>query len=222
MTATLSIQGLYRWNSAIFELLKVPDGVDRSVAIQSILMECYDLELLYPDWETMHNGIGVWSTRRLPIWKKLYASTNFDYNPIENYDRFEAWIDDTDRKGSTGSNRKNGTSQSSNTSTTESEHSTTTNRVQGYDGGEWENHDQSMVEAETSANSETLLTHQGWDDYEESRKDAEHNSRSGRTHGNIGVTTTQQMIAQERDIVDYDIYSVIVNDFVDVFCIGVY
>lgn len=222
MTATLSIQGLHQWSSKVFEHLKVPDGVDRDVAIQSILMECFDLELLYPDWESMHSGIGVWSARRLPIWEKLYASTNFDYNPIENYDRQEDWIDESDRGGTTGSTRKTETDQASDSNTNGRDNSTTINRVQGYDGSEWENHDQSAIGTETSARRIDTQFQQVRDDYGEVRKEIDHNRRSGRAHGNVGVTTTQQMISQERDIVDYDIYSVIVNDFVDAFCIGVY
>lgn len=222
MTGTLSIQGLYQWNSKVFEYLKVPDGVDHSLAVQSILMECYDLELIYPDWEAMHNGIGVWSARRNPIWEKLYASTKLEYNPIENYDRIENWDDVSDRNGAVGSVRKHGAGQSSKNSTSNIENTTTTNRVQGYDGGEWENHDQSAVSTKATVKSENSQEQQGWDNYEELRKDADHNTRSGRAHGNVGVTTTQEMISQERDIVNYDIYAVITGDFVDAFCIGVY
>ena len=44
----------------------------------------------------------------------------------------------------------------------------------------------------------------------------------GRVHGNIGVTTTQQMIEQERRSVEFCMTEYIINDFIDRFCVGVY
>ena len=43
-----------------------------------------------------------------------------------------------------------------------------------------------------------------------------------RIHGNIGVTTTQQMIEQERKSVEFCMTEYIINDFISRFCVGVY
>lgn len=48
------------------------------------------------------------------------------------------------------------------------------------------------------------------------------NSFSSRTHGNIGVTTTQQMIEQERKSVQFCMTAFIIDDFISRFCVGVY
>lgn len=43
------------------------------------------------------------------------------------------------------------------------------------------------------------------------------------THGNIGVTTNQQMIEAEIALrTTHNLYNIIVNDFVNKFCVGVY
>lgn len=47
-------------------------------------------------------------------------------------------------------------------------------------------------------------------------------TRSGRSYGNIGVTTTQQMIEEERRISDFDIDHVIIREFKKTFCILIY
>jgi hypothetical protein len=52
-----------------------------------------------------------------------------------------------------------------------------------------------------------------------SSSDGTYNSR---VHGNIGVTTTQQMIEQERRSVEFCMTEYIINDFIDRFCVGVY
>lgn len=41
-------------------------------------------------------------------------------------------------------------------------------------------------------------------------------------HGNIGVTTTQQMIREEREVAEFDVIQYIINDFKSRFCLLVY
>ena len=49
------------------------------------------------------------------------------------------------------------------------------------------------------------------------------NAKTKRTEtGNIGVTTTQQMIKEERDISDFNIYGYIADSFKNEFCVLVY
>ena len=45
---------------------------------------------------------------------------------------------------------------------------------------------------------------------------------TSRIHGNIGVTTTQQMIEQERKAAEFCMTEYIINDFISRFCVGVY
>ena len=46
--------------------------------------------------------------------------------------------------------------------------------------------------------------------------------RKREEHGNIGVTSTQQMIKEERDISYFSVYEVIAEEFTSAFCIQVY
>ena len=48
------------------------------------------------------------------------------------------------------------------------------------------------------------------------------NTRTGRAFGNIGVTTTQQMIEAERNVVKFNIVDYIVEDFKKRFCLLIY
>lgn len=48
-------------------------------------------------------------------------------------------------------------------------------------------------------------------------------THEGRLHGNIGVTTSQQMLESEIELRNkYNIYDIIINDFIDEFCLRVY
>lgn len=60
-------------------------------------------------------------------------------------------------------------------------------------------------------------------DVPEAKRSANSNGkRTGRSYGNIGVTTTQQMIEQERRISEFDIDHIIINEFMKTFCLLIY
>lgn len=46
--------------------------------------------------------------------------------------------------------------------------------------------------------------------------------RTRTEHGNTGITTTQQMITEEREIADFSLYRLIIDEFKRRFCIMVY
>jgi hypothetical protein len=104
---------------------------------------------------------------------KLYATTNFTYNPIENYNMIESGTD-SGTSGATASSQDKGTSYNSSTP--------------------------NLIDSNSSNSS------------------AHSSSNHSLTRaGNIGVTTTQQMIEQERNIAEYDflhyVAELIVNQF---------
>lgn len=84
--ATLSIVGLMIWDNTIFDNFNVPTGADKAEAVDEILRKCGDLELMWPDWDFMKHAIGNWSDKNEETWDKLYASTQFVYDPIANVD----------------------------------------------------------------------------------------------------------------------------------------
>lgn len=203
MTAQLSILGLYNMTAgAVFDRLQLPEGMDAEILIPEILSECSDFGLLYPDGDFMQMLIGVWSTKELPIWKAMYESTQLEYNPIENYDRHE----DITRKV-----RGHSSAENASGSTTGDKGKTVTG-VTAYNSGQFRDRDQ--VE---SSNDTTTIG--GGTNKTKSRAYEEVHNHA---HGNIGVTTAQQMIAGYREISDFSPYDFIVNSFVNRFCIQLY
>lgn len=78
----------------------------------------------------------------------------------------------------------------------------------------------------STGNSEGLVSAFDSSNYQNDSKsinDLKTNStRAGRTSGNIGVTTTQQMLQSEFDIARWNIYEQIADLFVTEFCLMVY
>ena len=121
MKGTLSVLGLYRWDNTLFDLMALPNGMEKETLIDFILAECSDMEVLYPNPEVLKNLIGIWSHTEQFTWNKLYNSLLFEYNPIDNYDRSETRILESSAEGtSTDSGSDTITSSDSGSDTTTS------------------------------------------------------------------------------------------------------
>ena len=91
--ATMSIMGLYNNDDSIFDLMSFPEGFtdnDKQLVQDSILVECAELEILYPAPAVMKTCIGIWSRKELPYWQRVYNASQLEYNPLENYRRNES------------------------------------------------------------------------------------------------------------------------------------
>lgn len=210
-TATLSIAGLYSWDSHIFDLLQLPSQVNRQNIIDNILLECAELTVIYPDWNFMQSAIGKWSAKELEIWQKVYDLEHMEYNPIENYDRYE---DELENIGNKGQTMQVGSSEST---TNNMQNTDTTNRVAGFNSTDLANQSQAETNDMNIGRGGNLASDMAYSNNDQTR------SRGSRIHGNIGVTTTQQMMEQELNIlpkVHVDDY--IINSFKERFCILVY
>ena len=91
---TMSPLGLYRWDDTIFDLMQIPSALDKPTLIDNLLSETAELEVLYPNPVVFKNLVGVWSAKQIDIWNRLYATTQYEYNPIENYNRYETGSED--------------------------------------------------------------------------------------------------------------------------------
>lgn len=190
----ITVTGVYNHYPKLFELIHLPEGVDMETARDNILFQCGEQELVYSDPSFLRAMIGNWSKRRAYKWKTLQGTTTLEYNPIENYDRQEEWSDEESNTSTAGG--KTSTSGSN------------TEKRKGFEGGD-------LVETAGASDSSSAQTSSAGSSNRKSR-------HSGRTHGNIGVTTSQQMLTSERDVANFSIYDIIAQDFAREFCLYVY
>lgn len=174
MSATLSIMGLWNYDNTIFNNISIPPELDKQTLVNNLLMECAELEIIYPDPGFMKFALATWSETMLPQWIKLYESTQYEYNPIHNYDRHEEYTDSSEH------------------------HNTDIGSKQGYNETGFVDADKLQTDGSGELNHEAHI------------------------YGNIGVTTTMQMIKEQRDIVQFNVYQKIIDDFKQRFCLLVY
>ena len=216
--AKISFLGLANWNSNLFSEMNWPDPflpttvddeeVDPVLSKEAFLDELYaqtaELEVIYPRPDFMQRLIGSWSKTRLPVWNELWKTTQYTYNPIENYDRIEDGTDEFDNTvDHTGTD-------------------TTTDTPDLL---------QSQAAFNTPTGGQTLgltpMTHQGGENVSEIVYGSTHTT-SGSTdhdlhvHGNIGTVTTQKMINEQREVVSFNFYDKMIRDFMERFCLLVY
>lgn len=177
-------------DETILDALQVPEGMDSDTLYNNILLETAELEILYPNPDFLKMAIEKWSNSRIKSWTKLWATENYEYEAIYNYDRTEeATI--TGKTTNTGSFNGRGTQ---------------TGQVSAYNSADFQNREKTTMESSTT-NTDT-----GDSTTTEKRK----------MYGNIGVTTTQEMIQAERNIDTFSTYDVIVQEFKEKFCLLVY
>ena len=222
----LTINGVYEYDNTIFDGMRIPKGMDKGLLINNILLECFDLWLIYNNPEFLKLKIEVWAQCNAYSWDKMFKTTQLEYNPIENYDKMEDYTDDTTHMND---------EQNARTINHDNRANTEANSINSGEDNEYKNvsaFDSSSyqpaehIRRAYGAGNDSISSITG----EEHTQDSYHltdqgntcNAHHGRIHGNIGVTTSQQMITSERDVAKFNMYQVITQEFKENFCVLVY
>lgn len=139
----------------------------RAVLEKKIIEHYYHRQIGFETWALFKYNVNVRMREIMPYYVDIWKTTQYDYNPIENYSMIEEFND-----SSTGNVTSSGKSNE---------------RVSDTPQNSIDNLDTYMSSAsksdtEGSSDSKNNSKHDGW------------------RRGNIGVTTSQQMIQAERDI----------------------
>lgn len=204
-SATLTLIGLNNFldyqEKNLFENFILPSSIDGETAINNILMVCGDKELLYPDAEFMIEAIGMWCTKWQRTFTKWSEALVIEYNPLENYDRNEEFTDSLSSSESTEASASDSSYHSM----------SQVSDVSAFNTDDYLRPDTSATDkVQNNATSSSKVN---------ALKD-EYNKRTGRIHGNIGVTTSQQMLQAELDIDRFNIYDEIAFIFMREFCLA--
>ena len=216
--AWISVLGLYNYDSTLFDGMYTPMGMDKQLLVDNILLECAELEILLPDPNVLKQAISFWSRSQARVWDKLMASTQFVYNPIwnkegiikekETRDLTETH-DLTDTRNNTETRNLAGTLDA-----------TDTDKRSAYNATTFQNQEQHILDHDSTDTG--TVSNAGTAKDTGTLKDSGTINRERVEQGNIGITTTQQMIKEEREVSEFNMYDYIVRSFKERFCIMVY
>lgn len=201
-TMTMTLIGMYNYDNTLFDNMVLPDEIDRETLIDSLLLKSGEFELLYPDADFMKSYIGTWSRkwhRTFSLWVKGQLA---DWNPIENYDRYEESND-----GETSTHITAGTDHTSATGSNETEQ-----KVSAYDSSSYEPSKKDTSTTGSGSDSTTNATNNG----------TLNRTHDSHIHGNIGVTESSTMLKNWYSISEWNIYDHIATVFMTEMCIPVY
>lgn len=104
----LDIMALYNYDQTLFSSFQVPTSITwvehgptgdvthtesipytKQNIIDNILLECAELEVVYPDSDYMKLAIGTWSAKRLYTWQRIADVLYRKYDPFVNINRHE-------------------------------------------------------------------------------------------------------------------------------------
>lgn len=198
----INIIDLYTYH--IFDGAQLPDGVDRELVVNAIMDMCALYTPLYTEEQLLLAKINTFFAKNYDVFNKIYQATLLDYDPIENYNRYELYTDTTDlnSKSIVG-----GSFNTVNNSTGDE-----TSMVSPYDAGTFVNDNKTMSSGKTSLTSSSTdtTTNTGTNQF----------SHDAHIHGNIGVTTSQQMLESELAVRPrLNIYNFIASAFFAEFCL---
>lgn len=220
--AVVDLIGMYNYDKTVLDLMQIPEALDRDSFIDNLLMETAEMELLYNNVGFLKQAIGSWSRKNIIVWNKLYDTTQYEYNPIWNKDGHTLETETRDLAGS--------------------DHTTdNTDRVDNLQDKETRNLKDETLESVFGFNSSSdapankvkadytgtdTNDHSGRQDidrtFDKATTDTGTITHERTEQGNIGLTSTQQLIQEQREVVKLNLMDIIIKDFIQRFCIGVY
>lgn len=231
------IRAIIDYDNSVFDNLTLPDDINdddtKALLIDTILYKYGDAPLFSPDPSVIKFYIGRWSARRSPLWQRYYDAVTAEYDPLSNYDRNEKRMLTHGKKVTYGGTITDGTSgtitDTPSGSVKVERDDTTTENVSAYNSSTWEPSKQSVLDGETNTSYTNYKEERSFTNYQEQRTFNNTDTNSGKdieeTHayGNIGVTTSQQMLISELDLNNrLDIINYIADDWHSEFNLMIY
>lgn len=222
----LTLWAMYQYDTTLFDKMLIPETLDKDALLGYFFMYAGKNESRYGDPEEVKDLIEMWSRARNPEWKRMCDALQAEYNPIENYDRTEKHEEtETNKYTETENNTRN--SKGNDTIKENASGNTTNNeenKVSAFDSNSYQPKNQVTGNSNsTSEGSSTVnRTLEDTGNRDVNGKNDVTRTHDSRVHGNIGVTTNQQMIASELELRMYNIYKTIAMEFEDEFTVSVY
>lgn len=209
-TAILNAITLSKFNEHLWDGFRVPGDVDRGTVIDTILLETSEMSCLYADSDAMQFAIKNWTDKNYSVWEELWKTLQYEYNPIHNYDREGHWKDKNTERHVETPNITTTDDYERNLTTD----STTNTSVAAYNNGLADS-TREVLNGNDGGNSNNTNKRSGTikNDADDILQHDEH------VFGNIGVTSTQQLIEAQRRVVQFNLIDYIVNDYKRHLCI---
>lgn len=201
--AIITMAGMNRayeveYGDNIFSNSNIPEGIDNEILFKRILYRCGEFSVMNADIDFMHEQILNFFDSHYRTFDKWIKALEIEYAPLENYNRTELFM--------------GGNSHSDSNSSSSSGSSSGTNETQkaAYNSSNYEAYEKDI----SSGSDSSSLSGSSSGSFNE--------QHTLKAYGNIGVTTSQQMLESELEIAKFNIYYKIADMFAGEFTLMVY
>lgn len=215
--AKLTLIGMINYDNSLFDNLSF-ENVDHETMVNTILMNCGEFEVLYPNIETLKNMFTLFSNKWSRTVNKWVNALNTEYKPLENYDRYENFGgSETEIENGNESYANNGNTVLSRSG---SDDNKSENKTSAFNSNDYQPNEQTLnkITYGSSDRNDVNLIQTRTPNIKKTRTP----NLENRIHGNIGVTTSQQMLESELNLQYWNLYNKISNLFMIEFCIMIY
>ena len=182
----------------IFKNVHLYEKLDIELLKHEILHLAGCNQVMYPDPEKMQEETFYFFLTNYESIKKITDSLSEDYNPIHNYDRYEEYDELFENDVQTNSDN------------TTSGNQTNKGDVSAFDSSSY-----TPQTLETTENSENVRLN-------ENRNETNKHTSKNHLYGNIGVTTSQEMLEAEMELRQkYNLYQVIAKMYINEFILRI-
>ena len=182
MIAGYTLYNMLQIDETIFDNILLYEKIDKEICICEIEKRCLSLTVNCDFPSLFKSFVELFFKKNYDIFRELWETKLYDYNPIENYDRNENSSRNEKRDRTLTDNNEN--------------------KVSAMNSSDYQ--------------PDSMSQNSGKDVFNGS------NTFNSRIHGNIGVTTTQTMIDEQRRTVRYDFYGEVARMFEDELCVSNY
>lgn len=109
----ITLWGMWNYDNSLFNEIDVDARLNKNLLITYIMQYCADNEVLYPNPDILKMCVNAFFQARKDNYARIIDALTAEYNPIENTDRYESRIINSDTSGSsssTGASEYNGSS----------------------------------------------------------------------------------------------------------------
>ena len=200
-------------DGGVFKDVSLTERLNLTTCIDTIIEKWGTCDLIISDPRIVVRRTQLFFLKNYDNFEKMAEALLADYNPIENYDRYEDTSENRDINKSGGNQSTasgEGSSSSGGTNTVGGYN--TEHQISAMNSNDYQKRNKDITSARTdtysneSTSSDSSSTSGSFD--ESTDDDFE---RTSHIHGNIGVTTSQQMIQSEIELRKFNIYDYIAD-----------
>lgn len=207
--------GATAYRGTLWSKLTLPAGYDKDTFIDALLLEHGEKCVLYSDLEFFEYAVGAWSRKWRHELERILLALTDDYNPLHNFDRHEEYTDkETGKKSGTDGRQSSGDNKS-----TRSPDLTSENKTSAMNSGTYAPTEQTTTAGTDTTDGEFSQEENGHFD-EDHERELKHTAH---LYGNIGVTKSQDMAADEVNLrASVGVYDIVCGMFANELLINIY